>query len=106
MHKVLEYVNLIHQYSVVMGMDFFQLISEVHPSLDDTKGLPKSISNDTLDLLVKTIQSLEDEKKRRVRKVSDPLFVYHLANSCQIVMCDSAIHLVKPSRSRLRQFVP
>lgn len=70
-HKVLEYVNLIHQYSVVMGMDFFQLISEVHPSLDDTKGLPKSISNDTLDLLVKTIQSLEDEKKRRVRKLKD-----------------------------------
>jgi hypothetical protein len=68
-HKVLEYVNLIHQYCSVMGMDFFQLVSEVHPSLDDAKGLPKSISNDTLDLLLKTIQSLGVEKKRRLLKV-------------------------------------
>lgn len=70
MHKVLEYVNLIHQSCSVLGMDFFQLVSEVHPSLDDAKGLPKSISNDTLDLLVKTIQSLEVEKKQRISKVT------------------------------------
>lgn len=50
-------------------MDFFQLVSEVHPSLDEAKGLQKSISNDTLDLLVKTIQSLEVEKQQRVAKV-------------------------------------
>lgn len=70
-HKVLEYVNLIHQYCSVMGMDFFQLVAEVHPSLDEAKGLPKSISNDTLDLLVKTIQSLEAEKRQRVSKVKE-----------------------------------
>lgn len=73
MHKVLEYVNLIHQYCSVLGMDFFQLIAEIHPSLDDAKGLPKSISNDTLDLLVKTIQSMEVEKKQRISKVATHL---------------------------------
>lgn len=52
-----------------MGMDFFQMISEVHPSLDDSKGLAKSISNETLDLLVKTINSLQAEKQQRVVKV-------------------------------------
>lgn len=52
-----------------MAMEFFQLISEVHPSLDDAKGLPKSITNDTLDLLVKSILSLEVEKKQRISKV-------------------------------------
>jgi protein regulator of cytokinesis 1 len=66
---VLEYVNLIHQLCSVMGMDFFQMISEVHPSLDDSKGLAKSISNETLDLLVKTINSLQAEKQQRVVKV-------------------------------------
>lgn len=55
-------------------MDFFHLVSEVHPSLDDTKGLPKSISNDTLDLLVKTIQTLEAEKKQRIAKVATHLW--------------------------------
>ena len=66
---MLEYVNLIHQLCSVMGMDFFQMISEVHPSLDDSKGLAKSISNETLDLLVKTINSLQAEKQQRVVKV-------------------------------------
>lgn len=45
------------------------MISEVHPSLDDSKGLAKSISNETLDLLVKTINSLQVEKQQRVVKV-------------------------------------
>lgn len=45
------------------------MISEVHPSLDDSKGLAKSISNETLDLLVKTINSLQAEKQQRVVKV-------------------------------------
>lgn len=76
MHKVLEYVNLIHQYCSVMGMDFFPLLAEIHPSLDESKGLPSSISNDTLDLLEKTIQSLEAEKHERVMKVV--VFPQHL----------------------------
>lgn len=70
MHKVLQYVNLIHQYCSALGMDFFQLVAEVHPSLDDAEGLPKSISNNTVDLFVKTIQSLEVEKKQPISKVA------------------------------------
>ena len=52
-----------------MGMDFFSIVTEVHPSLDDSQEIPKSISNDTLDRLAKTIHSLQAEKKKRVLKV-------------------------------------
>jgi protein regulator of cytokinesis 1 len=69
LHKVLEYVNLMHELCSVMGMDFFKIVTEVHPSLDDSQGIPKSISNETLDRLAKTIYSLQAEKNNRVIKV-------------------------------------
>jgi protein regulator of cytokinesis 1 len=51
-------------------MDFYQIVTDVHPSLDDSNGgQSKSISNDTLDRLAKTIRSLQDEKKKRIKKV-------------------------------------
>lgn len=60
-----------HQLCSVMGMDFFQIVTEVHPSLDDSQELPKSISNETLDRLAKKIHSLQAEKKKRVLKVRE-----------------------------------
>ncbi|XP_024380460.1 65-kDa microtubule-associated protein 1 isoform X1 [Physcomitrium patens] len=71
LHKVLEDVNLMRQLCSVMGMDFFQLVTEVHPSLDDSQELPKSISNKTLDCLGKTIHSLQAEKRKRVAKIKE-----------------------------------
>ncbi|KAG0629549.1 hypothetical protein M758_1G111600 [Ceratodon purpureus] len=70
-HKVLEYVNSIHQLCSVMGMDFFEIVTDVHFSLNDALEIPKSISNETLDRLAKTIHSLHAEKKERVLKVKD-----------------------------------
>lgn len=71
LHKVLEFVTTVHELCAVLGMDFFQIVTDVHPSLDDSKGgQSKSISNDTLDRLAKTIRSLQDEKKLRIKKVS------------------------------------
>lgn len=75
LHKVLEYVNITHELCSVLGMDFFQIINEVHPSLDDSKGQPKSISNETLDLLAKTIHTLQAEKKQRMSRVKLQLLV-------------------------------
>lgn len=66
---MLEYVDLLKQLCSVMGMDFLKRVTEVHPSLDDSKDLPTSISNETLDRLAKTIHSLQSEKKKRVLKV-------------------------------------
>ncbi|KAG0560898.1 hypothetical protein KC19_9G023200 [Ceratodon purpureus] len=71
LHRVLEYVSLMHQLCSVMGMDFFNIVTQVHPSLDDSRELPKSISNETLDGLANTIHSLQIEKKKRVIKVKE-----------------------------------
>lgn len=70
LHKVLDYVSTVHELCAVLGMDFFKTVTGVHPSLDDsTSGQSKSISNDTLDKLAKTVASLKQEKKQRIKKV-------------------------------------
>lgn len=69
LHKVLEYVNIVHELCSVLGKEFFQIINDVHPSLDDSRGQPKSVSNETLDLLAKTIHTLQAEKKKRMSTV-------------------------------------
>lgn len=67
---MLGYVTSVQELCVVLGMDFYQIVTDVHPSLDDSNGgQSKSISNDTLDRLAKTIRSLQDEKKKRIKKV-------------------------------------
>lgn len=67
---MLGYVTSVHELCVVLGMDFYQIVTDVHPSLDDSNGgQSKSISNDTLDRFAKTIRSLQDEKKKRIKKV-------------------------------------
>jgi hypothetical protein len=70
LHKVLEYMNAAHELCTLLGMDFTQIIADVHPSLVDSNGgQPKSISNDTIAQLAKTIHSLREEKKLRLQKV-------------------------------------
>jgi protein regulator of cytokinesis 1 len=63
-------MNVAHQLCATLGMDFVQIIAGVHPSLVDSDGgHPKSISNDTIARLAKTIHSLREEKKLRLQKV-------------------------------------
>lgn len=70
MHKVLDYVNVIHEHCAVLGMDFFKTVTAVHPSLDESvSGQSKSISHDTIDRLAITVSSLKEEKKQRMKKV-------------------------------------
>jgi protein regulator of cytokinesis 1 len=72
LHKVLEYMNAAHELCTLLGMDFTQIIADVHPSLVDSNGgQPKSISNDTIAQLAKTIHSLREEKKLRLQKLRD-----------------------------------
>ncbi|MCO5588743.1 hypothetical protein L7F22_042702 [Adiantum nelumboides] len=72
LHKVLDYVGTVHELCAVLGMDFFKTVTEVHPSLDDsTSGQSKSISNETLEKLAKTVTSLKQEKKQRIKKLQD-----------------------------------
>ncbi|MBO8590061.1 hypothetical protein INN88_15820, partial [Staphylococcus aureus] len=56
----------------VLGMDFFSTITEVHPSLNDSVGMQsKSISNDTLSRLAKTVLALKEDKRQRLQKLQE-----------------------------------
>ncbi|KMZ75604.1 Microtubule-associated protein MAP65-1a [Zostera marina] len=70
LHKVLDFVNTVRDFCVVLGMDFFSTITEVHPSLDDSVGVQsKSISNETLSKLARTVLALKEDKKSRLEKL-------------------------------------
>ncbi|KAK8527173.1 hypothetical protein V6N12_054397 [Hibiscus sabdariffa] len=72
LHKVLEFVSTVHDLCAVLGMDFFSTVTEVHSSLDDTTGVQsKSISNDTLSRLAKTVSALNEDKKQRLHKLQE-----------------------------------
>ncbi|KAJ8642503.1 hypothetical protein MRB53_004251 [Persea americana] len=77
LHKVLDFVSTVHDLCAVLGMDFFSTITEVHPSLNDSVGMQsKSISNDTLSRLAKTVLALKEDKRQRLQKAY--VFVYYL----------------------------
>ncbi|KAL2476073.1 65-kDa microtubule-associated protein 1 [Abeliophyllum distichum] len=72
LHKVLEFVSTVHDLCAVLGMDFFTTVTEVHPSLNDSTGVQsKSISNDTLSRLAKTVLALKEDKKQRLQKLQE-----------------------------------
>lgn len=70
LNKVLEFVSNVHDICAVLGMDFYSSVTEVHPSLNDATSVQsKSISNDTLARLGKTVLALKDDKSQRLKKV-------------------------------------
>ncbi|GMJ11529.1 microtubule-associated proteins 65-1 [Hibiscus trionum] len=72
LHKVLDFVGTVHDLCAVLGVDFFGTITEVHPSLDEATCVQsKSISNDTLLRLAKTVSDLNEDKKQRLRKLQE-----------------------------------
>ncbi|XP_011020464.1 PREDICTED: 65-kDa microtubule-associated protein 5 isoform X1 [Populus euphratica] len=70
LQKVNSSIKKVHELSVVMSIDFFKTVNDVHPSLSDqSKVQSKSISNDTLARLTSTIHSLKQEKQQRLEKL-------------------------------------
>ena len=68
--KVIDYVDTIHDICAVLGCDFYLTIREVHPTLDDSSSTQvKSISNETINRLESTIQTLREEKRRKMQQV-------------------------------------
>lgn len=53
---------------MLLGVDFKGTISKIHPTLDDPKAT-KDVSNDTVEKLATTVQSLEEVKIQRIQKV-------------------------------------
>lgn len=77
LHKVLEFVSTVHDLCAVLGIDFYSTVTEVHPSLNDSTGVQsKSISNETLSRLDKTVIALEEDKKQRLHKVFFILYAH------------------------------
>ncbi|GER57658.1 microtubule associated family protein [Striga asiatica] len=72
LHKVLDFVSTVHDLCAVLGVDFFTTVTEVHPSLNDSRGVQsKSISDDTLSKLAKTVLALKEDKKKRLQKLQE-----------------------------------
>ncbi|KAL3644085.1 hypothetical protein CASFOL_012017 [Castilleja foliolosa] len=70
LHKVFEFVSNVHELCAVLGVDFFTTVTDVHPSLNDTRGVQsKSVSNDTLSGLAKTVLALKEDKTKRLNKL-------------------------------------
>lgn len=70
LQKVNSSIKTVHELSVVMSIDFFKTVNDVHPTLSDpSKAQSKSISNDTLARLTSTIHSLKQEKQQRLEKL-------------------------------------
>lgn len=71
LQKVDSHVSMIHELSVVMSSDFLKTVSGIHSSLiDPANGQSKSISNDTLAKLTGVVNSLQQEKQKRLQKVT------------------------------------
>ncbi|GKV13434.1 hypothetical protein SLEP1_g24439 [Rubroshorea leprosula] len=72
LHKVLEYVNEVHLLCGVLGLDFSQIVSDVHPSLHRTgQEQSTNISDGTLEGLERAILKLKTERKVRIQKMKN-----------------------------------
>ncbi|KAI5020062.1 hypothetical protein ZWY2020_044950 [Hordeum vulgare] len=68
--QVMDYLNTLHSLCKVLGVNFKQTISDVHPSLDED-GVPMNISNTTIERLALAIQRLRETKIERMQKLQD-----------------------------------
>lgn len=72
LNKVLDYVNEVHALCGVLGVDFCQTVSEVHPSLHRTNHEQSTnISDETLDGLQQMIEKLKTERRLRFQNLKD-----------------------------------
>ncbi|XP_058103325.1 65-kDa microtubule-associated protein 8 [Magnolia sinica] len=68
--KVEEYTRTVHNLSATLGMDSSEIITNVHPSLDGSgRQQSKNISDAILARLNSTVESLKEEKQKRLEKL-------------------------------------
>ncbi|XP_028772206.1 65-kDa microtubule-associated protein 8 isoform X2 [Neltuma alba] len=66
LQQVEKYVDIIHSLSIILGKDYSAIITEVDPSLNDLCGVTKNISDTILTKLNHTVESLVEEKHKRL----------------------------------------
>lgn len=67
---VLEHLSTLKTFCIVLGLDFMQTVTEVHPSLGDAER-PKVASNEVIERLASVILSLRNVKLQRMQKLQD-----------------------------------
>ncbi|XP_009372291.2 65-kDa microtubule-associated protein 8 [Pyrus x bretschneideri] len=67
--RVEKYIDAVHNLSSILGTEASMVITKVHPSLNELCGLAKNISNNILAKLNSTVESLEEEKQKRLEKL-------------------------------------
>ncbi|KAK7268955.1 hypothetical protein RIF29_21666 [Crotalaria pallida] len=68
--KVHEHQYTLNSLCSVLGLDYYQTVNGIHPSLGDPEG-SKSVSNDTLQQLDVAIRQLREVKLQRMQKLQD-----------------------------------
>ncbi|KAL6509467.1 hypothetical protein OROGR_022777 [Orobanche gracilis] len=68
--QVMDHLSYLYSCCSVLGLDFEQTVSEVHPSLGDPES-SKNISNDTIEKLGTAIQRLREVKIQRMQQLQD-----------------------------------
>ncbi|KAI9080838.1 hypothetical protein K1719_037147 [Acacia pycnantha] len=66
LQQVEKYIDIIHSLSTILGKDYSAIITEVDPSLNDLCGVTKNISDTILTKLNHTVESLVQEKHKRL----------------------------------------
>ncbi|KAG2706632.1 hypothetical protein I3760_05G112600 [Carya illinoinensis] len=69
LQRVEKYIDKIHNLSAILGTDSSMIITKVHPSLNELSGMSKNISESILAKLNNTVESLEEEKQKRLEKL-------------------------------------
>ncbi|KAL3645237.1 hypothetical protein CASFOL_010417 [Castilleja foliolosa] len=68
--KVMEHLSYLYSCCSVLGLDFEQIASEIHPSFGESEG-SKNICNDTIEKLGTAIQRLREVKIQRMQQLQD-----------------------------------
>ncbi|WCJ38753.1 microtubule-associated protein 65-8 [Euphorbia peplus] len=69
LQQVETYTDTIHKLSATLGMESSMIITKVHPSLNELCGISKNISDSILAKLNSTVESLKEEKHKRLEKL-------------------------------------
>lgn len=69
LQRVEKYIYAVRNLSATLGMESSMIITKVHPSLNELYGISKNISDSILEKLNSTVESLKEEKQKRLEKV-------------------------------------
>lgn len=69
LQRVEKYIDAVRSLSATLGMESSMIITKVHPSLSELFGISKNISDNILAKLNSTVESLEEEKQKRLEKL-------------------------------------